>query len=70
MTLVSLIDKSLDQSLFKKYLNNGFKITRMYPFNPNVMNNNIKPYDVYTSMPTNISTKNNDESNETINEQK
>ncbi len=32
------------------------------------MNNNIKPYDVYTSMLTNISNENNDESSETINE--
>jgi hypothetical protein len=30
------------------------------------MNNNTKPYDVYTSMPTNILNENNDESNETI----
>ncbi len=34
------------------------------------MNNNTKPYDVYTSMPINISNENNDESNETINEKK
>lgn len=63
-----MIDKSWDQLLFKKYFNNGFKITRIYPLNPNVMNNNIKPYDVYTSMLTNISNENNDESSETINE--
>jgi hypothetical protein len=56
--------------LFKKYFNNGFKITRIYLLDPNVMNNNTKPYDVYTSMPINISNENNDESNETINEKK
>ncbi len=34
------------------------------------MNNNTKPYDVYTSMLTKISNENNVESDETINEQK
>lgn len=68
--MVRLIDKSLDQSLFKKIFNNRFKITRINLFNSNVMNNNTKPYDVYTSMLTKISNENNVESDETINEQK
>ncbi len=56
-TLVSWVDKILDQSLSKKNINSGFKDTRIWPLNLKAMDHKTKPFKVYTSTPTDISNK-------------
>ncbi len=68
-TLASWVDKILDQSLSKKYINSGFKDTRIQPLNPKAMDHNSKPSKVHTSTPTNISNKENEGFDDTTNGQ-
>jgi hypothetical protein len=59
-TLVSWVDKILDQSLSKKNIKSGFRDTRIWPLNLKAMDHKTRPFKVYTSTPTNISNKDNE----------
>jgi len=64
------IHKALDVVLSKININNGFKVIESWPFNPNVMDGNIKLSELYvTDRKNNILDEDNEKnSDETIND--
>ncbi len=46
--LANWVDKTLDATLSKKNIKNGFKVTRIWPFNPKAMDGRTKPSELYT----------------------
>jgi hypothetical protein len=68
-TLVSWVDKILNQSLFKQYIKSGFKDTRIWLLNPKAMDHKTGPFKVYTSTLTNISNNDNEGFDDTTNGQ-
>jgi hypothetical protein len=49
-TLVVLVNKALDQSLFKKNIKNEFRDRKIWPFNAKALGHTIKPSGVYTTI--------------------
>jgi len=45
--LVGWVDKALDQSLTKQNIEVGFRGTRIWPFNPNTMENKAQLASIY-----------------------
>ncbi len=43
------VDKTLDVTLSKRNINNGFKVTWIQPFNPKAMDGRTKPSELYTA---------------------
>ncbi len=58
---VDYVNKTLDQSLSRKSIKNGFAGARTWPFNAQAMDDNMKPSGMWTI--TNISNENNKSSN-------
>ncbi len=58
---VDYVNNTLDQSLSRKNIKNGFGGARIWPFNAQVMDDNIKPSGLWTT--TNISNENNESFN-------
>jgi hypothetical protein len=50
-TLVGWVDKVLEHALTKKNINNKFKVTIIWPFNPKVMDDKSRPSVIYTTEP-------------------
>jgi len=50
-TLISWVDKTPVQLLFKKNIKSNFKATKVWPFNPKAMDERTKPNDLYTLTP-------------------
>jgi hypothetical protein len=50
-TLLSWVDKALDQSLSKKNIKLGFKVIEVYPPNPQTMDKRTKSSDLYILAP-------------------
>ncbi len=59
----------MDQTLFKKNINNGFKIIKIWRFNPKAMDGKTKPFKVYILDATNILDGDNDDFDGLDNEQ-
>ncbi len=50
IVLVGWVDHAIDQSLTKKNIKVGFKATCIWPFNPNAMDNKIRPSKIYITI--------------------
>jgi hypothetical protein len=48
------VDKTLDAILSKINIKNGFKVIRIWPFNPKAMDGRTKPSELYTTKDNNI----------------
>ncbi len=48
------VDKTLDVVLSKRKIKNGFKVIRIWPFNPKVMDGRTKPSELYATKDNNI----------------
>lgn len=68
-TLASQIKKTLDQSLSKKNINSGFKVTKIQPLNPKAMDEKIRPSETHITNATNIFEEYNDGLDGLANEQ-
>ncbi len=62
------VDKALDVVLFKRNIKSGFKVTRIWPFNPKVMDGKTKRSELHAvDHKNNTSNEDNEEnSDETI----
>lgn len=69
-TIVSSVYKSLEQTLSKKNIKGEFKIIKIWPFNPRVMDGKTRPFKVYTLDATNILNGDNDDFDGLDNDQK
>jgi len=68
-TLASWVDKNFDQSLSKKKIKNGFKVTRIWLLNLKVMDHKTRPFEIYIATLKNISNDDNDGFDDTTNGQ-
>ncbi len=53
IVLVGWVDKASNQSMTKKNIMSRFKVTRIWPFKPKVMDANIGPTNIYIAMNSN-----------------
>jgi hypothetical protein len=47
---ISWVNKALDTSLTQKNIKSGFRVTKIWPFNPKVMDEKIRPSEIYTTI--------------------
>jgi len=67
-TLASWVNKVLDIFLTQQNIKSGFMVTRIWPFNPKVMDEKTRLNEVYTTIIIHILYQNNDSSTELAND--
>ncbi len=48
ITLIGWVDHALDKSITKQNIRSRFKVTCIYPLNPKAMDNENRPFNIYT----------------------